>query len=75
MTASQHPGCLMQNMPRPFKALRELDLDKVAEDMAASLKESSSSEAGKAVPERAADSATPKQAAEVTAAAAAAEQE
>lgn len=29
--------CVLQNMPRPFKQLRELDIVKVAEDMAANM--------------------------------------
>lgn len=53
-------------MPRPFKALRELDLNKVAEDMAAHIKPASSSEPTD-VSEAAAVSATPAEAADVAA--------
>ena len=53
-------------MPRPFKALRELDLNKVAEDMAAHMGSEPSSMPAD-VSEAAAKSATPKEAADVAA--------
>lgn len=53
-------------MPRPFKALRELDMNKVAEDMAAHMEPNSSIKLGD-VSTAAAKSATPKEAADVAA--------
>lgn len=53
-------------MPRPFKALRELDLNKVAEDMAAHMGSEPSAMPAD-VSEAAAKSATPKEAADVAA--------